>query len=159
MSPESEGDEQTEHLDGLTTQLKPLQEATDLSAEAFAAEKAWQHQLSGPERFENVRRQRAENRLLLHKACQQARKTKERALKDVQTAAACLADYVPTRYSYIQIDVVGSEVPADFIDLTREDARRKQRKPASKLWPPKNWKGDDMKLDTGVAYVLIMADE
>lgn len=149
MSAESEEDEQTEHLDGLTIRSKLLQSPTDTSAEAFAAEKAWQHQLSGPERFENVRRQRAENRLRLHKACQQARKTKERA-------AACLVDDVPTRDSYIQIN--GSEAPTEFVDLTREEVGRRKQ-PAPKPWPPKNWRGGNLELAMGGAYVLIMNGE
>jgi hypothetical protein len=95
----------------------------------------------------------------LHNACQRARKTKERALRDAETAAACLVDAVPTSDSYIQIDIDNSEVPTDFVDLTREDARYKERKSVAKPWPPKNWKGEDMKLGTGVAYVLIMDQE
>lgn len=95
----------------------------------------------------------------LHNACQQARKTRERALRDVETAAACLVDDVPVRDSYVQIDIDSSEVPTDFVDPTREGARRKEKKLATKPWPPKNWKGENMELTTGAAYVLIMDRE
>lgn len=78
-------------------------------------------------------------------------------MRDVETAAACLIEAVPTSDSYIHIDIDRSEVPTDFVDLTREDVRRKERKPATKTWPPKNWKGEDMDLATGDAYVLVMA--
>jgi hypothetical protein len=122
----------------------------------LAAEKAWQHQLSGQARFDNVRRQRAADRLRLHHACQQARKVKERALRDVETAAACLVDTVPTSDFYIHIDIDRSEVPTDFVDLTRQDARRKEMKLGTKPWPPENWKGEDMDLATSDAYVLVM---
>ena len=96
----------------------------------------------------------------LHRACQQARKTKERALRDVETAAACLVDDVPTRDFHIHIDIDSSEVPTDFVDLTREGARRKEKKKlADTSWPPKNWKGQEMDVATGAAYVLILDRE
>ena len=129
------------------------------STQAFAAEKAQQHQLSGAARFENVRRQRAADRLRLHNACQQARKTKERALRDAEIASKCLVDAVPTRGgSYIHID--SSEVPTDFVDLTRRNAGRpvpadKEKSLANQPWPPKNWTGEGMELALGAAYVLI----
>lgn len=148
-------DKQPEHLQGHTTRLGTESERK-ISAQAFAAEKAWQHQLSGQERFDNVRRQRELDRLQLHHACQKARRTKERALRDVEAAAACLVDTVPTSDSCIQIDINRSEVPTDFVDLTREHVRRKERRPATEPWPPKNWKDEDMDLATGDAYVLVM---
>lgn len=129
------------------------------STQAFAAEKAQQHQLSGAARFENVRRQRAADRLRLHNACQQARKTKERALRDAEIASQRLVDDVPTRGgSYIHID--SSEVPTDFVDLTRRNAGRpvpvdKEKSLTNQPWPPKNWTGEGMELALGAAYVLI----
>jgi hypothetical protein len=93
--------------------------------------------------------------LRLHHACQQARKTKERALRDAETAAACLVEVVPTSTSFVQPDI--SEVPIEFIDLTRQDAHRKEKKPVTRPWPPKkNWKDEDVDLTTGDAYVLLM---
>ncbi|GAB7325487.1 hypothetical protein MBLNU13_g09498t2 [Cladosporium sp. NU13] len=162
VSPESEG-EQSEHLDGHIAQLEIGSEKTS-SARAFAAEKAQQHQLSGTARFENVRRQRAADRLRLHRACQQARKTKERALRDVETAAACLVDDVPMSASNIRINIDSSEVPSDFVDLTLRNASRsvpvaKEKKLTNKPWPPQNWKGENMDLSIGAAYVLIMDRE
>jgi len=35
----------------------------------------------------------------------------------------------------------------------------KEKKLATKPWPPKNWKDEDMDLTTGAAYVLIMDRE
>ena len=95
----------------------------------------------------------------LHHACQQARKTKERALRDVETAAACLVDDVPTRDSDVHVDIDSSEAPTEFVDLTRDGARRKEMKLANKSWPPRNWKSQKMDLATGAAYVLIMDRE
>jgi hypothetical protein len=156
ISESSDEDEQPEHLHGHTTQPRTESER-NISAQAFATEKDWQHKLSGQARFDNVRRQRELDRLRLHRACQQARKTKERALRDVETAAACLVDVIPTSDSYIHIDIDRSAVPTDFIDLTRQDAHRKEKKSATKAWPPKkNWKDEDMDLATGNAYVLVM---
>lgn len=77
-------------------------------------------------------------------------------MRDVETAAACLVDDVPTSDSYVQIDIDSSGFPSDFVDLTREDTRRKERKPVAKPWPPQNWKGEDLDLTTSKAYVLIM---
>ena len=129
-----------------------------VSAKTFAQEKAWQHSLSGTERFENVRRIRAEDRLRLHMAGQRARKTRERALRDVEFAASCLVDVVPKSSSYILFD--SSEAPIDYVDLTRQGACRpsvveKEQKLASEPWPPRNWKGENMGLITGDAYILV----
>jgi hypothetical protein len=143
-----------EHLNGPTTQLETVSARTP-STQAFAVEKAQQRQLSGTARFENVRRQRAADRLRLHNACQQARKTKERALRDAEIASKCLVDDVPTRGgSYIQID--SSELPTDFIDLTRRPVPvDKEKRLSNQPWPPRSWKGEGMELALGAAYVLI----
>jgi hypothetical protein len=128
-----------------------------LTAKAFAEEKAWQRQLCPTARFNSVLKIRAENRLRLHNACQRARKTKARALKDAETAASCLIEAAPEGSSYIQID--GGEVPTDFVDLTGRCARRTERRLADKPWPPRNWKGEEMVLTIGGAYVLVMDRE
>lgn len=157
----SDEDEQSQHLNGQTTQLKSGPVSTS-PAQAYAQGKAWQHELSGQARFDSVRRQRAADRLRVHNACQKARKVKERALRDVETAAACLVDDVSTSDSYVQIEIDNVEVPIDFVDLTREDTRRKNRKLANKPWPPQKqalaaaelegWGHD---LPANKAYVLI----
>jgi len=121
----------------------------------FAKEKAWQHQQSPTSRFNNVLKVRAENRSRLHNACQRARKTKERALRDVELATACLVDVVPESSSYVQLD--SAEVPpVDSVDLTREGATRVAKRLAKKTWPPPNWKGQHMHLTMGDAYVLVV---
>lgn len=134
----------------------------NLPSKAYAEGKAWQHELSGQAHFDNVRRQRAANRLRVHNACQKARKVKERALSDVETAAACLVDDVSMSDSYVQIEIDNVEVPTDFVDFTHEYTRRKKRKLANKPWPLQKqalaaaelegWGHD---LPTSKAYVLI----
>ena len=91
-------------------------------------------------------------------AGQKARKTRERALRDVEFAASCLVDVVPKSSSYILFD--SSEAPIDYVDLTRRDVCRptvmeNERKLASEPWPPRNWRGEDMDLITGDAYILV----
>ena len=73
-------------------------------------------------------------------------------MRDAEIAAACLVDddAVPACSFYVQVD--RSETPGEFVDFTC----RKEKRVASKMWPPRNWKGEDMKLGPGDAYVLVI---
>lgn len=162
-SEDNGGETQAEHLDQ-PQEITTFKERTSHpSVEAFVQEKTWQRELSSAARFDNARKRLVENRARFHNACQKARKTKERATRDAAVAAACLVGDVPLSSAYVLVD--SSEAPTVFIDLASRVAARPtaaslKKKPASGQQLLKtNWKGENMDLEAGFAYVLVTSHE
>ena len=136
------------------------------NAEAFPTEKIRQHNLASSIRFELVRKQRRQDRMKRHAACARAGKVKGHTVRD----AECLVDVVHSvsRELYVQVD--RSEAPREFVDFAAtslrvglEEAVSKSRVGESgrlgkKVAPLKNWKGEEMGLGRGGAYVLVVVD-
>jgi hypothetical protein len=130
------------------------------NAETFSTEKLRQHNLASSIRFELVRKQRHQDRMKRHAACARAGKVKVRTVRD----AECLVDVVPSvsRELYVQVD--RSEAPREFVDCTaslRVVPRSRVRASArlgKKALTMKNWKGEEMGLGRGVAFVLVVVD-
>jgi hypothetical protein len=137
------------------------------NAEAFSTEKIRQHNLASRIRFELVRKQRRQDRTKRHAACARAGKVKARTVRD----AECLVDVVHSvsRELYVQVD--RSEAPREFVDFTttgslrvvveEEVSKSRVRESArlgKKILTMKNWKGEEMGLGRGVAFVLVVVD-
>jgi hypothetical protein len=168
VSISSDEEAQPERLDVSATQkiASTRDRAKELAAEVFAQEKMAQRRLSPTTRFNKIRKLRMEDRARIHKACQKAQKTQERALRDAAAAEACLVETVPE--SSLDVLVKSKEAPVEFVDATTwstsqggsKAEKRKEKPTSSKPWPPRtNWKGDDLKLSEGTAYVLIVKYE
>jgi hypothetical protein len=159
---------QPNHFDVSATQkvVNSQHRAREPSAEAFAQEKMAQRRLSPNARFNQILRQRMEDRTRIHKASQRAQKTKERAIRDAAAAEACLVETIPDSSLYVLVK--SKEAPIEFVDCTKLSSsqvvgrmmERKEHSTPSKQWPPRmNWKGEDLKLSEGMAYALVTEDE
>jgi hypothetical protein len=163
VSISSDNESKPEHLDVSTSQkiVSTQDRAGKLSAEAFAQEKMAQRRLSPTTRFNQIRRQRMEDRTRIHKACHKAQKTKERALRDAAAAEACLVETVPE--SRLCVLVRRKEAPIECVDctaLSTGQVAKQEKSASSEQWPPKtNWKGEDVELRAGIAYVIVIRDE
>jgi hypothetical protein len=126
VSISSDEEAQPERLDVSATQkiASTRDRAKELAAEAFAQEKMEQRRLSPTTRFNKIRKLRMEDRARIHKACQTAQKTKERALRDAAAAEACLVETVPE--SSLDVLVKSKEVAKVGVRRRRERRSRRQ---------------------------------
>jgi hypothetical protein len=163
----SEDNDPDEKSTPITTSPSDLKNKRN--AEAFSAEKSRQHQLSSSARFELVRKQRRQAREKIHAACGKARKVKEGARRDAAAAQACFVDdgdddvLLGSRELYVLVE--RSEAPSEFFDFTSPRVAAKVSSKSGiartallgkkRLSPRKIWKGEDIGLTRGAAYVFI----
>ena len=129
-----------------------------MTTNVFTQENVQQRNLSSFEQFESTRRKRLETRVRRQAACQKARKIRQRAMEDAAAAQKCLVESVPEMTSSPCVLAKRSEDPilVDFTEVSSGTSdRRRKASPRNLLSLRENWKGEEMDLKPGGAYVVI----
>lgn len=133
-------------------------QARRMTTNAFAQEKAQQRNLSSLERFESTRQKRLETRVKRQAACQKARQIRQRALVDAAAAQKCLVESVPEMRSSPYVLAKRSEDPL-LVDFTEVGSGTSDRRSKAASSNPQSlgkiWKGEEIGLNPGGAYVVI----